>query len=171
MQITTSSIHDIDEIFRLYKIASDYQKEKKKVVVWPDFKKALVETEIAEKRQWKLMIDDEVACLWAITFSDAQIWEERDNSTSIYIHRIATNPKFRGNNYMNTIVTWAKTYAQSIEKRFIRLDTLGNNTKLIEHYQKAGFDFLGMFDLKNTDMLPDHYQDQPACLFEIDLGR
>ncbi|WP_024479838.1 GNAT family N-acetyltransferase [Cellulophaga baltica] len=171
MQITTSSIHDIDEIFRLYKIASDYQKEKKKVVVWPDFKRALVETEIAEKRQWKLIIDDEVACLWAITFSDAQIWEERDNSTSIYIHRIATNPKFRGNNYMNTIVTWAKTYAQSIEKRFIRLDTLGNNTKLIEHYQKAGFDFLGMFDLKNTDMLPDHYQDQPACLFEIDLGR
>ncbi|MBA6316648.1 GNAT family N-acetyltransferase [Cellulophaga baltica 4] len=171
MQITTSSIHDIDEIFRLYKIASDYQKEKKKVVVWPDFKRALVETEIAEKRQWKLIIDDEVACLWAITFSDAQIWEERDNSTSIYIHRIATNPKFRGNNYMNTIVTWAKTYAQSIEKRFIRLDTLGNNTKLIEHYQNAGFDFLGMFDLKNTDMLPDHYQDQPACLFEIDLGR
>ena len=171
MKITTSSIHDIDEIFRLYKIASDYQKEKKKVVVWPDFKRALVETEIAEKRQWKLIIDDEVACLWAITFSDAQIWEERDNSTSIYIHRIATNPKFRGNNYMNTIVTWAKTYAQSIEKRFIRLDTLGNNTKLIEHYQNAGFDFLGMFDLKNTDMLPDHYQDQPACLFEIDLGR
>ncbi|WP_437438135.1 GNAT family N-acetyltransferase [Cellulophaga baltica] len=139
--------------------------------MWPDFKRALVETEIAEKRQWKLIIDDEVACLWAITFSDAQIWEERDNSTSIYIHRIATNPKFRGNNYMNTIVTWAKTYAQSIEKRFIRLDTLGNNTKLIKHYQKAGFDFLGMFDLKNTDMLPDHYQDQPACLFEIDLGR
>ncbi|MFI8606214.1 GNAT family N-acetyltransferase [Cellulophaga baltica] len=171
MQITTSSIQDIDEIFRLYKIASDYQKEKKKVVVWPDFKRALVETEIAEKRQWKLIVDDEVACLWAITFSDAQIWEERDNSTSIYIHRIATNPKFRGNNYMDTIVTWAKTYAQSIEKRFIRLDTLGNNTKLIEHYQNAGFDFLGMFDLKNTDMLPDHYQDQPACLFEIDLGR
>ncbi|AIY14925.1 GNAT family N-acetyltransferase [Cellulophaga baltica] len=171
MQITTSSIQDIDEIFRLYKIASDYQKEKKKVVVWPDFKRALVETEIVEKRQWKLIVDDEVACLWAITFSDAQIWEERDNSTSIYIYRIATNPKFRGNNYMDTIVTWAKTYAQSIEKRFIRLDTLGNNTKLIEHYQNAGFDFLGMFDLKNTDMLPDHYQDQPACLFEIDLGR
>lgn len=29
MQITTSAIHDIDEIFRLYKIASDYQKRKK----------------------------------------------------------------------------------------------------------------------------------------------
>jgi hypothetical protein len=105
MKITTSAIHDIDEIFRLYKIASDYQKEKKKVVVWPDFKRALVETEIAEKRQWKLIIDDEVACLWVSTISDVQIWEERDNSTSIYIHRIATNPKFRGNNYMNTIVT------------------------------------------------------------------
>ncbi|WP_255572451.1 hypothetical protein [Cellulophaga sp. HaHa_2_1] len=72
---------------------------------------------------------------------------------------------------MDTLVTWTKTYVQSIKKRFIRLDTLGNNTKRIEHYQNAGFDFLGMFDLKNTDRLPDQYQEHPACLFEIDLGR
>jgi hypothetical protein len=26
-----------------------------------------------------------------------------------------------------------------------------------------------MFDLKNTDSLPDHYKEAPVCLFEIDL--
>ncbi len=118
-----------------------------------------------------MLIDGEIACLWAITFNDEQIWEERDNTKSIYIHRIATHPKFRGNNYIAKIVAWAKVYARSVEKQFIRLDTLGDNTKLIEHYQNAGFEFLGMFDLKNTDLLPDHYQDQPVCLFQIDLSK
>ena len=49
------------------------------------------------------------------------------------------------------------------------LDTLGNNVKLIEHYTNAGFQFLGIFDLKNTSALPPHYQNTPACLFEIKL--
>ena len=169
MEIKNSTSNDIEEIFRLYKIASDYQKTKKEVVVWPNFKRELVETEIAENRQWKMMIDHEVACVWAITFQDEQIWEEKNKDSAIYIHRIATNPDFRGNNFVATIVEWAKIYAKKMEKRFVRLDTLGNNIKLIEHYKKAGFQFLGMFDLKNTDQLPEHYQKAPACLFEIDL--
>lgn len=170
MDITYCIPEDIAEIFRLYKIASEYQKAKKTVVVWPDFEYSLVEMELAEKRQFKLLINDEVACVWAITYTDEQIWEERNVDTAVYIHRIATNPKFRGENFVRVIVDWAKQYAKKKEKQFVRLDTLGNNTKLIAHYTKAGFDFLGMFDLKNTDALPDHYQDMPACLFQIDLG-
>lgn len=171
MEIKNCTLGDIDEIFRLYKIASDYQKAKKKVVVWPNFKRELVKTEINQNKQWKMLINDEIACVWAITFSDEQIWEERNNDTAIYIHRIATNPSFRGNNYVAKIVEWAKEYTKSLNKQFVRLDTLGNNVKLIEHYKNAGFDFLGMFDLKNTNTLPDHYHNTPACLFEIDLNK
>ncbi|WP_310994050.1 hypothetical protein [Aequorivita marina] len=82
---------------------------------------------------------------------------------------MATNPNFRGRDFVSKIVDWSKAYAKSIGKQFVRLDTLGNNVKLIEHYKNAGFNFLGMFDLKNTDTLPEHYQNAPACLFEIDL--
>ena len=171
MEIKNSTIEDIDEIFRLYKIASDYQKSKKKVVVWPTFKRALVATEIEEDRQWKMIIDGEIACVWAITFQDEQIWEEKNRDSAIYIHRIATNPNFRGNNFVAKIVAWATVYAKSKNKQYVRLDTLGNNVRLIEHYKNAGFDFLGIFDLKNTDTLPEHYHDAPVCLFEIDLKR
>lgn len=167
--ITNSTINDIDEIFRLYKIASAYQKTKQKVVVWPAFERKLVETEIQENRQWKLLIDNKIACVWATTFSDAQIWEEKNKDTAVYIHRIAVNPEFRGKNFIAILVKWAKEYAKSNHKDFVRLDTLGNNTKLIAHYTKAGFQFLGMFDLKNTDGLPDHYHNTPVCLFEINL--
>ncbi len=169
MKIENSSPFDIPEIFRLYKIASDYQKAKQTVVVWPDFEKQLIETEIAENRQWKLLIGNEIACVWATTFSDEQIWEERNADSSIYIHRIATNPNFRGKNFILLITEWAKEYAKNNGRDFVRLDTLGNNVKLIEHYTNAGFRFLGMFDLKNTSALPAHYQNVPACLFEIKL--
>ena len=162
MKIENCDINDIDEVFRLYAIASAYQRSKN-VVVWPPFERKLVETEIAENRQWKLLIDGAIACNWAVTYSDSAIWEERDNKDSIYIHRITTNPGFRGRNFVAVIVDWAKAYAKEKGKRFIRLDTLGNNIKLITHYTNAGFDFLGMFRLKNTVGLPMHYQEELNC--------
>jgi len=169
MKIENCETKDIDEIFRLYKIASAYQKAKQTVVVWPVFERQLVEKEIAENRQWKLIINQEVACVWATTFSDEQIWEERNADAAIYIHRIATNPDYRGKNFVSVIVNWAREYAKSNSKDFIRLDTLGNNIKLIEYYTDAGFSFLGMFNLKNTKGLPEHYHNTAACLFEIKL--
>jgi predicted GNAT family N-acyltransferase len=171
MTIKNVSIVDIDEVFRLYKIASEYQREKKKVIVWPNFDRNMVETEITEKRQFKMLIENEVVCIWAITFNDEQIWEEKNKDSAIYIHRIATSPNFRGKKMVAKIVDWAKQFADEKEIQFIRLDTLGNNTRLIEHYKEAGFDFLGMHTLKNTSNLPEHYQEAPVCLFEIDLTK
>lgn len=169
MEIVNSTIEDLPEIFSLYKAASLYQQQQQSVVVWQDFDIHLVETEIADNRQWKLIIEGQIACIWAITFSDAQIWEERNADPAIYIHRIATNPSFRGQQLINKIVSWAKIYALSHDKSYVRLDTSGNNLKLIKHYTNAGFTFLGVYDLKDTQDLPIHYQNMPASLFEIKL--
>ena len=160
---------DITTIFARYKKAAEFQKNKRTVTVWPTFSTAMVEKEIAEQRQFKLLIDGEMACVWAIAFHDPQIWEERDCDPAIYIHRIATAPQFRGRALVKQLVQWAKGYAQKQEKKFVRLDTLGENTRLIAYYQEMGFDFLGIFPLKNTAGLPAHYQNAPACLFEIRL--
>lgn len=169
MQIVNSTPADIDEIFKLYDFASAHQ-QTKNVVVWPKFDRKLVETELAENRQWKLLIDDAIACVWATTFTDAEIWGERNADAAVYIHRIATNPNFRGRNFVSIIVDWAKKYAAGNKKDFVRLDTLGNNIKLIEVYTKAGFTFLGIHRLTNTATLPLHYQQEPnCCLFELRL--
>ena len=80
MTIQNATINDIEDIFKLYKIASDYQKTKKTVVVWPDFERQLVATEIKENRQFKLVINNTIACVWAITFRDDQIWETSQNN-------------------------------------------------------------------------------------------
>lgn len=168
MIIQNSTFTDIDDIFSIYAIATDFQKSKF-FVHWPDFDRGLIETEIAENRQWKMMIDGQVACIWATTFSDPQIWGERDRDPALYIHRIATNPDFRGNNFVAQIVEWAEQYARENGKGYIRMDTIGDNRGLIEHYIKCGFEYLGYFKLENIDGLPDHYTLADACLFEIKL--
>lgn len=169
MEIQHSTLADIDEIFRLYGLATAYMRTKPNVVVWPTFERKMVEQEIAENRQWKILIDGKIACVWATTFSDEQIWEERNKDAAVYIHRIATNPDFRGRNLVAQIVAWSKTFARKNNKDYVRLDTMGENQKLIEHYTKMGFTFLGMFDMKNTKGLPEHYQNGQAALFELKI--
>lgn len=170
-KISSCVLTDSENILSLYLSARNLQTQKG-MVVWPAFEKVFIEKEINEQRQWKLVINAHLACNWAITFSDKEIWGEKDKNDAIYIHRIATNPIFRGNRHIDKIVAWAKEYAKKRGKRFVRLDTLGNNTRLTEHYTSAGFQFLGMFELTDTSNLPGHYQLEPnCCLFEIDLTK
>lgn len=168
MEIVNSTKEDIPEIFRLYQIATAFQQQKFPENQWPVFEKSLIETEVAENRQFKLIIDAEIACVWAITYSDPDIWTDDDGKSAIYIHRIATNPHFRGNNYVKIIVDWAKRFAQG--KKYIRMDTCGENKKLIQHYKSCGFDFLGIKKLENARNLPAHYQNADVCYFEIKLA-
>jgi ribosomal protein S18 acetylase RimI-like enzyme len=169
MEIKKCVLADTQAILALYQEARNLQVQRK-MVVWPSFEPAFIEQEIKINRQWKLVIDDVIACNWAITFEDKEIWGDKDQDDAIYIHRICTHPDFRGNRYIEKIVAWARAYAKQLGKHYVRLDTLGNNTKLINHYTSAGFRFLGMFKLVNTVTLPKHYQDEPnCCLFEIDM--
>lgn len=168
MRITNSRIIDIPEIFRLYRLAIAFQKTRNSVL-WPEFSKELVSKEIMENRQWKLIIDQQIACVWAITFSDPEIWGEKDADKAMYIHRIATNPEFRGHKFVEHIVRWSKTYAKEKGLDYIRLDTVGENKGLIAHYTNCGFQYLGLFKLENTSSLPAHYQNSSVSLFEIKL--
>ncbi len=168
MKITNSNTADIPEIFRLYGHATAFQKTKK-CVQWPEFSLELVSNEIAENRQWKIMIGQEVACVWAVTYEDPEIWGEKDADKAMYIHRIATNPEFRGQHLVEQIVTWSKAYAHENKLDYIRMDTVGENLGLISHYKKCGFQFLGLSKLKDTKSLPAHYHNECVSLFQIKL--
>lgn len=170
MLIKNSTHKDLPEIFRLYAIASDYQRSINAPVIWPEFEQEMVKKEIREGHQWKMLIDGAIACIWATTFSDELIWLEKNSDSSVYIHRIAVNPDFRGRRLVQKIVEWAIPFAKKHGKEYVRLDTIGENERLIRLYTNAGFQFLGMFPLKNTEGLPKHYSYAPAALFEIKLS-
>ena len=139
MLIMNSVPEDIDSIFLLYDEAIKFQQ----TVFgkhWLGFERSQIETEIRERRHWKIVVDGQIACIFSVTFSDPLIWKELDNDSSIYIHRIVTNPLFRGNAYVREIVAWAKRYVKEIGRGFIRMDTWGDNQKLIDYYLSCGFE-------------------------------
>lgn len=168
MKILNCNIRDIDNIFEMYADATKYQKERV-TDYWPKFSEKMVKAEIINKKHFKLMINENIACIWCITFNDPLIWGNKNNNESIYFHRIAAHKNYRGKNYIKKIITWGKKYAKKNNKKYLRLDTVGHNRKLIEYYTKFGFKFLGLTKLSASKELPDHYQRASVCLFEKEL--
>lgn len=165
MNFKSSTINDIDKIFEFYDLAIEYQKTKFNKQ-WQGFERSLVTKEISENRQWKIIIDNEIACIFAITFEDESIWKEKNTDKAVYFHRIVTHPKFRGQHFVERIIEWGMTFAKEKKLDFLRMDTWGDNESLIEYYQKCGFDFLGVITPEYKG-LPKHYDGITLSLFEI----
>ena len=75
-KIENCLMDDADNILSLYQSARDLQTNKG-MVVWPIFEKSFIENEIKERRQWKLVINDTIACNWAITFQTKKFGERK----------------------------------------------------------------------------------------------
>ena len=159
---------DIALIFDFYASAIAHQK---KVFNkhWQGFDQDMIALEITEQRQWKILSGETVVCIFAIDFNDAAIWLEKDNDPSIYLHRIVTHPEFRGNNYVTEIMKWATAFGSASGKRYVRLDTWGDNPKLISYYVKCGFEHVGIITPQKTAELPKHYNSISLALFEIPI--
>lgn len=167
MKIINSTMDDVGLIFDLYDAATTFQKTRSDKH-WQSFSKELVEKEIAENRQWKMIVDNNVVCIFAVAYTDPLIWGEKDKDPSIYIHRIATNPNYRGKNNVVEIIKWAKLHGKENGKKYIRIDTWADNPKLVEYYIKCGFDYKG--DITPTPgNLPKHYDGITLALFEIEI--
>ena len=126
MKIENSNLTDLIKIFDLYKIATDYMKSKNQVY-WPVFSKELIINEIEENRQWKLLINGQIAFIWSTALNDELIWGNKSKEPSLYIHRIATNPEFRGQNLVKKLIDWANEFGKKKKIKYIRMDTVGLN--------------------------------------------
>ena len=168
MIIRNSTLQDIDEIFKIYDEASAY-KLKVGNKGWKGFEVEQVQKEIDEKRHFVIVEEDKIACTFLITFHDDLIWKNSENDSAIYIHRIATNPLFRGKSYVTKIIDWVKNYGKQHNVEFIRLDTHCGNDRLNNYYVKCGFTYKGDTEIDWTPDLPEHYKDGAMSLFEIKL--
>ena len=167
-KITNSTINDTDAILKLYDDGTAYQKTVAKTS-WKGFERQMVEKEIAENKQWKIIIDGQIACVFSTTFSDPFIWQEKNKDPAIYIHRIVTNPLFRGHSFVKKIIVWAKQFAKGNNKQFIRMDTGSGNEKLNNYYVSCGFNYLGITKIVENEILPAHYKNRDFSLFEMKI--
>lgn len=163
--IEKSNLKDVDDILKLYNLARAVQKEKN-AVPWGKIDRTQVEQEINDGRQYKLLINGEIATVWLYTFNDKEIWQEKNKDSAIYIHRIATNPKFRGQQMVNRVFVFTEDYAKEHLIKLMGLDTAGFNKGLIKLYTKNGFNYLCTTKIEDYTNLPLHYKDVAVCLFE-----
>ena len=169
MQIENAEREDIKTILELYDKAIEFQKtvfDKP----WLGFDVEFVNKEIGEGRLWKITETGVIANIFSVTYSDPMLWLEKSNEPAMYIHRIVTNPDFRGRGYVPAITEWAKNHAQEKNLRFVRMDTWGDNQKLLDYYQSCGFEFVGTVEPEESDTLPAHYRGLSLALLEIDLN-
>lgn len=168
MNIRNSTTSDIAAIFQVYEQASAYKLQVGNKG-WKGFELSQIQKEIGENRHYVILEGEAIACTFLLTFNDDVLWKEAANDSSIYIHRIATKPLFRGNSYVTKIVLWAKEYAATTNKKYIRLDTHSGNEKINNYYSNCGFTFKGVTMVEWTAELPEHYKEGSFSLFEIAL--
>lgn len=165
MTIINSTAEDLEAIFSLYDAAIAHQKAVSHLH-WLPFDRELVKTEVEELRQYKILIDGEIACIFVVAYQDPSIWGAMDEEPSVYLHRIVTHPDYRGRKLVTHIVQWALLHGKSLGRKKLRLDTWSENLRLKDLYLDAGFEFLGIVHPSNLEALPSHYSGISLALFE-----
>ncbi|MGV3642512.1 MAG: DinB family protein [Adhaeribacter sp.] len=169
MRIIPSEISDLEAIFQVFEQAAIFQKNKFGKS-WQGFDRNLIQREIQEGRHFKIVLEGKLALIFSLTYEDPLIWGEKSEAAAVYLHRIAASPVFRGRGFMHQVVAWARGHARKKQKNFIRMDTWAENRNLINYYVDCGFKYLGVKRLAATSGLPDHYEGNDLCLFEIALA-
>jgi ribosomal protein S18 acetylase RimI-like enzyme len=165
--ITESTLDDVPEIRDLFAAAIEYQKTKSGNP-WRGLNEPGLINEISNRLHWKILEGNRIAAFFSIAFTDRLIWDERDADPAIYLHRIVTNPAFRGRGYVNAITDWAEAYGREAGKLFIRLDTDRDNARLNAYYQQCGYTNCGIktFHDTNNPLIPKHYFGSGLSLYE-----
>lgn len=169
MQIINCTKADIPLMLHFYDLAREHQK-KKSNNHWNTFDPAVVKTEVDAHLQWKIMEGDEVACIFLAVYGDPYIWGELNQQPAIYIHRIVTHPRFRGNHYTSRIIEWASEHGKKLGKQFIRMDTWGDNPALVSYYQRCGFSLVDTITPDSRGNLPSYYNFISLALLQLRIS-
>src|SRR5688572_32367700 len=95
IEVRNTVMQDLKEIFELFEHSIQYQ-EKKGYPVWKNYDKDAVIKDLTDKNQYKVVIDEQMAIVFSVCYTDGIIWRERERGDAVYLHRIVVNPEFKG---------------------------------------------------------------------------
>lgn len=157
---------DLDFIYSLFDEAISYQ-IRKGYPVWAGYDKEVLKQEIENKQQYKIVSDNTIACIFSICYSDEIIWREREKGESLYLHRIAVNPVYKGQKHFGKILSWCVNYAIKRALLNIRMDTWADNPDLVNYYKSFGFRIVGRLTTPDSKKLPIPQRNNKVVLLEF----
>lgn len=167
-KILHTSKKDLPTIYWMFDQAISYQR-KNGYPVWPDYDKDVLDRDIEAKLQYKIVIDNQIACIFTTCFEDKIVWRERDLQDAIYLHRIVVNPHFKGQKQFGKVLEWTIQHTKEKNLAFIRMDTWADNPNIIAYYQSFGFDIVEYFRNPDTEDLPIQQRGNLVVLLEYAL--
>ena len=165
MKVSNTVPADLSTIYELFEASIEYQ-EKNGVPVWRNYDRNAIVQDIEEKTQFKIEIDNMLAIVFSIRYSDKIIWRHLDNGDAVYLHRIVVNPLFKGKRLFGNVLNWAIDHAREKKLSAVRMDTWANNPNIIQYYKSFGFTFVEDYTTPDTIELPIHNRKLPLTLLE-----
>jgi hypothetical protein len=166
MKILRSTSFSTSEFRAFWNAALAYQKAAQ-LPLWPSYPEGKIKDEIQSGLHFSVFLPDNVlAGYFSLALSDELIWEEKERGDAIYIHRMCVNPMCKGKNLTASVLAWAYGYVTGAGRKFIRMDTWGDNHRLVNYYVACGFRHIGNRRLGSVPDLPSHYSHANLALFE-----
>lgn len=117
-----------------------------------------VRESIAAGETWIADVDGVPAATIAIDeWANPGLWTASEMRESVMVHRMITDPVFRGLGLGKALLDHADRIAQQRGKRYVRLDAWTTNTDLHGYYQRLGF--------RPVRIVPE-FRTRSAALFE-----
>jgi hypothetical protein len=169
MKIRRSVISAESEFRDFWVAALSYQKLNQ-LPLWPAYPEEKIRNEVREGLHFSVFLSDDVlAGYFSLALSDVLIWEDREKGDAIYIHRMCVNPSCKGNNLTASVLTWAYGCAAGSGRKYVRMDTWGDNHRLVKYYVACGFRHVGNRRLGLMPDLPAHYSNANLAMFENEV--
>lgn len=159
---------DLQFIYWLYEEAINYQ-QLMSYNVWNGYDKDLLQREVKEGLLRKLVIDGKIALVFSAIYSDKFLWHERDKDDAVYVHRLVVNPELRGQKLFAHVFRWLINDAKSNGRKYLRLDTWGDNPKMIAYYESFGYKFIKNYTSGDDPRLPVPHRNLFFALFEYEI--
>jgi ribosomal protein S18 acetylase RimI-like enzyme len=166
MLISNTQPNDLPIIFHLFDQSIQYQ-EKHGYPTWKNYDQNAIKKDIEVGNQYKIVLNNRIAIVFSVAYSDRIIWRAMDTGESVYLHRIVVNPEFKGQKLFGAIVDWAIQHIKEKGLKSIRMDTWAANANIIDYYKSFGFRVVENYTTPDTEELPVHNRKLALTLMEL----
>lgn len=142
--ISKATQTDLELIHQLTKSCAQYLIEQG-IFQWNEYypSKEVLLKDIELNQIWKLEVENEIAGIIVLTeIVDSEYKNVKwltENSSNLYIHRLAVHPKFQGKGLAQQLMNFAEDFARNKNYKSVRLDTFSQNKRNQHFYKQRGY--------------------------------